>query len=43
MKYDGFQSGLFATSFSHDGINHYTKSSQVCQLMMTHAIGTPME
>jgi hypothetical protein len=44
MKHNGFQFGLFATSFACNGINHSTKSLQVCQLvMMTHAIGTSVQ
>jgi hypothetical protein len=40
MKHDGFHLGLFATSFARNGINHSTKSSQVCWLVMTQAMGT---
>ncbi len=40
MKRDGFHLGFFATSFVHNGINHSTKSSQVCWLVMTQAMGT---
>jgi len=40
--HDGFQLGLFAISFVHNGIIHSTKYFQVCQLVMTHAIGTVM-
>jgi hypothetical protein len=40
MKHDGFHLGLFATSFACNGINHSTKSSQVCWLVMTQAMGT---
>ncbi len=44
LKHNGFQLGLFATSFACNGIHHYTKSSQVCQLvMMTHAIRTSVQ
>jgi hypothetical protein len=40
MKHDGFHLGWFATSFARNGINHSTKSSQVCWLVMTQAMGT---
>ncbi len=40
MKHDGFHLGLFATSFAHNEINNSTKSSQVCWLVMTQAMGT---
>jgi hypothetical protein len=32
MKRDGFHLGFFATSFARNGINHSTKSSQVCYI-----------
>jgi hypothetical protein len=40
MKHDGFHFNFFATSLIHNGINHSTKSLQVCRLVMTQAFGT---
>ncbi len=40
MKHDGFHLDLFVTSLVHNGINHSTKSLQVCRLVMTQATGT---
>jgi hypothetical protein len=40
MKHDGFHFNFFATSLIHNGINHSSKSLQVCRLVMTQAFGT---
>jgi hypothetical protein len=43
MKHDGFQFDICEKSFAHKALNHSTKSSHVCQLVITQATSTPMQ